>query len=229
MLYYFDWYGMIFMLPFLLFALWCSYNVKSTFQKYSQTRSSRGLTGAKAAQELLQQNGVYDVRIEHISGKLNDHFDPRTKVIRLSDDVYDSTSIAAIGVACHEAGHAVQHATGYTPLKLRNAVIPITNIGSQFGIFGVLIGFLLSADWLVTISLVLFFFTVLFQLLTLPTELNASKRAIQTLESTGMLYGDEVTGARKVLNAAALTYVAALATAIAQFVRVLLYANNRRR
>ncbi len=228
LLYYFDVYGMIFMLPFLVFAIWCSYNVKNTFQKYSQTKSSRKMTGAQAAQELLQQNGVYDVRIEHISGKLNDHYDPRTKVIRLSDDVYNSTSIAAIGVACHEAGHAVQHATGYTPLKIRNAIIPVTNIGSQFGIFGVVLGFLLSADWLVTVSLILFFFTVLFQLLTLPTELNASRRALETLESTHMLHGKEVDGARKVLNAAALTYVAALATAIAQFFRVLIYANRRR-
>lgn len=227
MLYYFDLYGMLLMLPFLIFALWCSANVKTTFRKYSQVRNGRGLTGAQAAQQLLQQNGVYDVTIEHISGSLNDHFDPRTKVIRLSDDVYNSASIAAVGVACHEAGHAVQHATGYAPLKLRNAIIPITNIGSQFGIFGVLLGFMLSADWLVTVSLVLFFFTVLFQLFTLPTELNASRRALETLESTGMLYGDEVAGARKVLQAAALTYVAALATALAQFLRVLMYANRR--
>lgn len=227
-MFYYDWYGMMLMLPFLLFALWCSYNVKSTFQKYSQTRNSACMTGAQAAQELLQQNGVYDVRIEHISGKLNDHYDPRSKVIRLSDDVYGSTSVAAVGVACHEAGHAVQHATGYAPLKLRNAIIPVTNIGSQFGVFGVVLGFLLSADWLVNVSLILFFFTVVFQLLTLPTELNASNRALETLQTTHMLRDNEIPGARKVLRAAALTYVAALATAVAQFLRVFLYANNRR-
>lgn len=229
MLYYFDTYGMLFMLPCLIFALWCSFNVKSTFKKYSSVRNSRGLTGAQAAEQLLQQNGVFDVRIERISGNLNDHFDPRTKTIRLSDGVYNSNSVAALGVACHEAGHAVQHAQGYAPLKLRNAIIPVTNIGSQFGITGVLIGFLLNADWLITVSLILFFFTVLFQLLTLPTELNASRRALETLESSGMLYGEEVAGARKVLWAAAMTYVAALATAIAQFLRLLMYTNRRDR
>lgn len=228
MLYYYDIYGMIFMIPFLIFAMICSFNVDRTFKKYSSIRNARGLTGAQAAQQLLQQNGVYDVTVVHVRGNLNDHYDPRTKTIRLSDNVYDSNSVAALGVACHEAGHAVQHAQGYAPLKLRNAVIPITNIGSQFGIFGVILGLALSVEPLITVGLVLFFFTVVFQLFTLPTELNASRRALRTLEESGMLYGEEVAGARKVLWAAAMTYVAALATAIAQFLRLLMYANNRR-
>lgn len=227
--YYFDTYGMLFMLPFLIFAMFCSFNVNSTFKKYSSVTSSRRITGAQAAEQLLQQNGVYDVCIKQIGGKLTDHYDPRTKVISLSAEVYNSTSVAAIGVACHEAGHAVQHATDYAPLKLRNAIIPITNIGSRFGIYGVFLGFVLNFDWMVTLSLFLFFFTVLFQLFTLPTELNASQRALQTLESAGMLYGDELTGAKKVLRAAAMTYVAALATAIAQFLRIFLMASRRDR
>ena len=221
-------------LPCILLSLWASHNVNSTFQKYSRQYSLRRLTGAQAALRVLQANGVHGVRIERVSGKLTDHFDPKTNVIRLSDSVYDSTSTAAIGVACHEAGHAVQYAVGYAPIKLRAAVIPLTNFGSRIAMPLILLGILFSAmgafsDTLVYLGIACFGFSLVFQLITLPVEFNASRRAMQTIESANLLTEEEQRGARKTLTAAALTYVAATATALAQLLRLIALFGNRRR
>ncbi len=228
--YYYDYTYFLFMIPCLLLSLFCSYKVNSTFKKYSQVRNRRGLTGAQAAHNVLSAYGVAGVRIERVSGNLTDHFDPRTNIIRLSDSVYDSTSVAAVGVAAHEAGHAVQHAQGYLPNKIRSAVVPIANIGSRLSWIFIFIGLLLPVqfNFVVTIGIVFFSFSVLFTLVTLPVEFNASKRALKTIEQTNMLYGEEYTGARRTLSAAAMTYVAAAVTSIAQLLRLLLIFNRRR-
>ena len=232
--YGFDWTYIYLVLPCILLSLWASHNVNSTFQKYSRQYSLRRLTGAQAALRVLQANGVHGVRIERVSGKLTDHFDPKTNVIRLSDSVYDSTSTAAIGVACHEAGHAVQYAVGYAPIKLRAAVIPLTNFGSRIAMPLILLGILFSAmgafsDTLVYLGIACFGFSLVFQLITLPVEFNASRRAMQTIESANLLTEEEQRGARKTLTAAALTYVAATATALAQLLRLIALFGNRRR
>ena len=234
--YGFDWTYVYLVLPCLLLSLWASAHVNSTFKKYSAQHSRRGITGADAAARVLAANGVRGVRIEHISGDLNDHYDPRTNVIRLSDNVYGSTSTAAIGVACHEAGHAVQYAQGYAPIKLRAAVIPLTNFGSKLAMPLILLGILFSAfsymgDTLVYLGIACFGLSLVFQLVTLPVEFNASRRAIQSIEQGNMLTEEEQKGARKTLRAAALTYVAATATALAQLLRLLVIfgGNNRRR
>jgi Zn-dependent membrane protease YugP len=233
--YGFDWTYLVLVLPCVILSLWASSNVNSTFQKYSQQYSIRRLTGAQAAQRVLSHNGVTGVRIERVSGNLTDHFDPKTNVIRLSDSVYDSTSTAAIGVACHEAGHAVQYAQHYGPIKLRAAIIPITNIGSKLAMPLILIGLLLAAFEnlsfsFVYIGIACFGLSLVFQLVTLPVEFNASRRAMQAIESADLLTEEEQRGARKTLKAAALTYVAATATALAQLLRlILLFGGNRRR
>lgn len=232
--YGFDTTYLFLVLPCILLSLWASMNVNSTFNKYSQKYSSRRITGAQAAQRVLQANGVTNVRIERVSGHLTDHFDPRTNVIRLSDQVYDSTSIASIGVACHEAGHAVQHAIQYAPIKLRTAVIPITNIGSRLAMPLILIGLLLSylgnfSYTLVYIGIGCFALTLLFELITLPVEFNASSRAIKAIDEYAMLDSEEIKGAKKTLQAAALTYIAAAAVTLAQLLRLLLLFGNRRR
>ena len=233
--YGFDWTYLVLVLPCVILSLWASSNVNSTFQKYSQQYSIRRLTGAQAAQRVLSHNGVTGVRIERVSGNLTDHFDPKTNVIRLSDSVYDSTSTAAIGVACHEAGHAVQYAQHYGPIKLRAAIIPITNIGSKLAMPLILVGLLLAAFenlsfTFVYIGIACFGLSLVFQLVTLPVEFNASRRAMQAIESTNLLTEDEQRGAKKTLKAAALTYVAATATALAQLLRlILLFGGNRRR
>jgi Zn-dependent membrane protease YugP len=233
--YGFDWTYLVLVLPCVILSLWASSNVNSTFQKYSQQYSIRRLTGAQAAQRVLSHNGVSGVRIERVSGNLTDHFDPRTNVIRLSDSVYDSTSTAAIGVACHEAGHAVQYAQHYGPIKLRAAIIPVTNIGSKLAMPLILIGLLLAAFEnlsfsFVYIGIACFGLSLVFQLVTLPVEFNASRRAMQAIESADLLTEEEQRGARKTLKAAALTYVAATATALAQLLRlILLFGGNRRR
>ena len=222
-------------LPCILLSLWASHNVNSTFEKYSRQFSRRRLTGAEAARRVLQANGVHGVRIDRVSGKLTDHFDPKTNVIRLSDSVYGNTSTAAIGVACHEAGHAVQYAVGYAPIKLRAAVIPLTNFGSRIAIPLILAGILFSAfgmfsDTLVYTGIACFGFSLVFQLVTLPVEFNASRRAMQAIEQANLLTEEEQRGARKTLKAAALTYVAATAVALAQLIRLIaLYGNRRRR
>lgn len=233
--YGFDWTYVYLVLPCVLLSLLASHNVNSTFQKYSRQYSQRRLTGAQAAQRVLSANGVYGVRIERISGNLTDHFDPKTNVIRLSDSVYDNTSTAAIGVACHEAGHAVQYAVGYAPIKLRAAIIPITNFGSKLAMPLIILGVLFSAlgvlsDTLVYLGIACFGFSFVFQLVTLPVEFNASRRAMEAIASAGLLTQEEQRGARKTLTAAALTYVAATATALAQLLRlIILFGGNRRR
>ncbi len=231
---FFDITYVIVVMPFLILSLWASANVNSTFRKYSQQYSIRGISGAQAAQRVLSANGVYGVRIERVSGNLTDHFDPRGNVIRLSDSVYDSTSTAAIGVACHEAGHAVQYAKHYGPIKLRAAILPITNIGSKLAMPLILLGLLLTylenfSFTLVYVGIACFGLSVLFQLITLPVEFNASRRAMQAIDGTGMLTEQEQKGARKTLTAAAMTYVAATAVALAQLLRLLIIFGGRRR
>ncbi len=203
-----------FMLPGLILSIYAQYKVKSSFSRYSRVVNSRGLTGADAARAVLAQNGVSDVRIERVSGNLSDHYDPRTNVIRLSDTVYGSTSVAAVGVAAHEAGHAVQYAQSYGPIKFRAAIIPACNIGSQLGIPLAIIGAILGFAGLIYIGIGLFSLAVLFQIVTLPVEFNASRRAMQAINSGFLLSDDEAVGARKVLTAAAMTYVAAMIQAV---------------
>ena len=232
--YGFDMTYFVLVLPCILLSLWASANVKSTFNRYSSQYSQRRLTGAEAAQRVLNANGVRGVRIERISGSLTDHYDPRTNVIRLSDNVYGNTSTAAIGVACHEAGHAVQYAESYAPIKLRAAIIPLTNFGSKIAMPLILMGILFSAfgafsDTLVYLGIACFGFSLVFQLITLPVEFNASRRAIQTIESAGLLTPEEQRGAKKTLKAAAMTYVAATAVALAQLIRLIAIFGGRRR
>ena len=228
--YYLDSYYLILIVPTMLFALWAQSKVKSTFEKYSKVRSLRGYTAAQICRQILDRNGLQHVRIERIAGNLTDHFDPTSNVVRLSDSVYNSTSVASIGVAAHEVGHAVQYAVGYAPIKIRAAIIPVTNFGSKLSMPLILLGVLMGAYPLVSIGILLFSLMTIFQLVTLPVELNASSRALHTLEQDNILYGDEVKQAKSVLTAAALTYVAALLTSAAQLLRlVLLYGrrNNR--
>lgn len=225
---YFAYYmtGFI-VIPVFLFALYCQIKVKSSFNKYSKVHNRRGMTGADAAYKLLMMNGVTDVKIRQIGGSLTDHYDPRTKEICLSQSVFNSTSVAAIGVACHEAGHACQHAQGYAPLKIRNAVIPATRIGSYLGVPLAIIGMFLYSNTLIYAGIILYAAVALFQFITLPVEFNASRRALQTIEANGFLEGEEYTGAKRVLTAAALTYVAALASALATLLRLFLIVNRR--
>lgn len=236
MLFYygFDLTYVIVVLPCLILSLWASSNVNSTFRKYANQHSRRRITGAEAAQRVLTANGVTAVRIERVKGNLTDHYDPKTNVIRLSDSVHDSTSTAAIGVACHEAGHAVQYAHNYAPIKLRAAIVPITNIGSKLAFPLILLGLLLSfgesySYTFVYLGIACFGLSVVFQLVTLPVEFNASRRAMQAIEDGEILTEDEQKGARKTLTAAALTYVAATAVALAQLLRLLLLYGGRGR
>lgn len=223
MLYYAT--GVI-MIPVLLFSFYCQIKVKRAFRRYSSEHAMCGMTGAQAAARLLQLNGITDVQIRQIGGTLTDYYDPKNKEICLSGDVYNATSVAAIGVACHEAGHACQHAQGYAPLKIRNAAIPATRIGSSLGIPLVLLGMVFTWRPLIMVGIVLYALVALFQLLTLPVEFNASRRALQTIESNQFLTEQEYRGAKKVLTAAALTYVAALASALATLLRLLLLAGR---
>lgn len=233
--YGFDTTYLILIIPCLILSLWASARVNSTFRRYSKQLSARGITGAQAAQRVLSANGVGNVRIERISGNLTDHFDPKTNVIRLSDGVYDSTSTAAIGVACHEAGHAVQYAQEYAPIKLRAAIIPITNFGSKLALplilLGILLSGLISASYtFVYLGIACFGLSLVFQLITLPVEFNASRRALESIRESNILTDDEIRGARKTLSAAALTYVAATAVSLAQLLRLLvLFGGGRNR
>ncbi len=214
-----------------IFSLIASARVSSTYKKYSKQLTAKGLTAAEAARKILDQNGLYNVRIESIAGELTDHYDPRANVIRLSDSVRNSTSVAAVGVAAHEAGHAVQHATGYAPIKVRNAIVPVANIGSIAGPYLIIIGLLLQnsmSDLILNLGLWFFSAAVIFQLVTLPVEFNASRRAVATLESGMYLYEDEVPAVKKVLGAAAMTYVAAAAVSIANLLRFVLLVSGRR-
>lgn len=230
---YIDWTYIVLVLPAMLFAMWASARVNSTFEKYKKTRNVRGMTGADAARWVLDRNGLRNVRIEHIQGSLTDHYDPSANVVRLSDDVYSSASTAAIGVACHEVGHAIQHATNYAPVKIRTAIVPITNIGAKLSVPLIIIGLLLSSMgevfvMIAYIGCALFGLVTVFQLVTLPTEFNASSRALKTIEETNLLQGEELRQAKKVLSAAAMTYVAALAVSLAQLMRFLIIVGGRR-
>lgn len=224
-----NYYYIILVLPMIILSMIASAKVNSSFKKYSKVMSQRGLTGAQAAFEILRHYGITDVRVERVSGNLTDHFDPRTNVIRLSDNVYNSTSVAAIGVACHEAGHAAQYAQNYAPIKIRNTVLPVANLGSKLGIPLAILGFFLGFAPLAYAGVIFFSFAVVFQLITLPVEFNASKRAIQVIGDADILSEEEKAGARKVLTAAAMTYVASLAVSIASLLRLILTVNRRRK
>ena len=223
-----DWTYIVFVVPCILLALWAQHNVNATFTKYSSVYSRRHISGAQAADMVLRQNGIHNVRIEEISGRLTDHFEPGANVIRLSSSVYHSTSVASIGVACHEAGHAVQYAKGYAPMKLRAAIIPLTNAGSALSFPLLLAGLILNFQGLVLSGIALFGLSTVFQLVTLPVEINASQRALTAIEAGGLLYDDEYPLAKKTLTAAALTYVAALAVSLGQLLRLLFLFGGRR-
>ena len=234
---FFEVFGYLFVIIASIYAMIASAQVNSTFKKYSTHISARGLTGAQAAERVLFANGVTDVRIARTAGNLTDHFNPKDNTIYLSDSVYDSASVAAIGVAAHEAGHAVQHAVGYVPIQIRSAIVPITNVGSKLSMPLIIIGLLLTAytqnfDYGYEIALLGVFcysFCVLFQLVTLPTEFNASRRAVKALEEGMILDEDELRGAKKTLKAAAMTYVAALAVSLLQFLRLFAMVSGGRR
>ncbi len=240
---YFEY--LLWMLPTLIISLIAQAKVKSAYTKYSKVFNRMGLTGAEAARRVLSAGGVTNVQITHVGGNLTDHFDPRSNTIRLSDGVYDKSTVAAVGIAAHEAGHALQHAEGYVPNKIRSALVPITNIGSRIGWLLIIIGFAFSGvsyyyystpttynspvgDALVTVGIILYSTSLLFTLITLPVEFNASKRALKIIESTGMLQGEEYDGAKKTLTAAAMTYVAAALTALLQLLRIITIAKRRR-
>ena len=225
-----DWTVLV-LIPAMIFAFWAQINVQTTFSRFKQVRNRRGLTAADVARRILDANGLNYVQIQRVSGELTDHYDPRAQVVRLSDSVYDSTSVAAIGVAAHEVGHACQHAEDYVPLRIRSAIIPMTRIGSMLAMPVFILGLLFTqlslygnmvGDVFMMLGILLFSLSTLFQLVTLPTEFNASARALKTLESYGILDGDELVGARSTLRAAALTYVAALASSLASLLRLLL-------
>ena len=234
MFYYgFDLTYVIMVLPFVILSIWASSNVNSTFKRYSQVYSRRGLTGAQAAEQVLKDNGVFNVRIERVGGNLTDHYDPKTNVIRLSNDVYGNTSAAAIGVACHEAGHAVQYAKDYAPIKLRAAIVPITNIGSMLAMPLIILGLVLNvmsefSYTFVYVGIACFGLSFLFQLITLPVEFDASHRAVAAIDRAGLLDSKELDGAKKTLRAAALTYVAAAAVSLMQLLRLIMIFGGRR-
>ena len=228
--YYFasNYYYFILVLPMVVFSFIASAKVNSAFNKYSKIASMRGITGAQAANEILRFYGINNVAIEHVSGKLTDHYDPKANVIRLSDKVYNSTSVAAIGVACHEAGHAAQYAEGYFPVKLRSVIYPACSIGSKLGFPLAIAGLIFSFDFLVTLGIAFFGLAVFFQIVTLHVEFNASRRAVSVIDGTGILGTEELRGVKKVLTAAALTYVASLAVSLANLLRLVLLTNRRR-
>ena len=225
--FYFD-YSIIVLIPAMIFAMWASANVNSTYKKFSKNETQSRMTGFDAARRILDANGLGHVRIEQVAGELTDHFDPRTNVLRLSRAVYSGATVASVGIAAHEAGHAVQFARGYVPMKIRSAIIPVTNIGSTLAFPIFLIGLLFSHYTLATAGIILFSLTALFQAVTLPVEFNASRRAMAALDGCNVLTDSEQKGARKVLRAAALTYVAALASALAQILRLVLIMNRHR-
>ena len=224
-----DMYYIVLVVPCIILAFWAQASVKSTFSRYERVLSRRGLTGAQAAEAVLRQNGVTGVRVEWVAGKLTDHFDPRTNTIRLSNAVYSSTSVASIGVAAHEAGHAVQYAVGYIPIRLRAAIIPATQLGSMAAFPLILLGLFMNSGWLIDVGILAFALSTVFQLVTLPVEINASRRALAAIEQGGMLAPDEYPMAKKTLTAAAMTYVAALAVSLAQLLRLLLIFGGRNR
>ncbi len=219
----------IYVLPAVLFALWAQINVKTTFAKYSKVASDRGMTGRDAARLILDANGLHHVQVTHVQGDLTDHFDPKSNIIRLSDATYDRATAAAVGVAAHEAGHAVQYAEGYVPMKIRSAIIPATNIGSNLAFPLVLLGIVFSAPAIAYIGVLLFALSVVFQLVTLHVEFNASRRAVAAIAESGRVSEEGQKAAKKVLTAAAMTYVAALAVALGNMLRLITIANRSRR
>lgn len=227
--YGFDMYYLVLVIPCVILAFWAQAKVKSTFNRYEQVLNVRGISGAQAAEAVLRQNGVTGVRIEWVAGKLNDHFDPRTNTIRLSSAVYSSTSVASVGVAAHEAGHAVQYAVGYFPIRLRAAIIPVTQFGSAAAFPLILLGLFMNSGIMIDIGILAFGLSTVFQLVTLPVELNASRRALAAIEEGGLLMPDEYPMAQKTLTAAAMTYVAALAVSLAQLLRLVLLFGGRGR
>ncbi|MGI5893649.1 MAG: zinc metallopeptidase [Candidatus Merdivicinus sp.] len=227
-MFYFDIYYLYFIVPALLFTIWAQVKLKSTYAKYGRILNRSGMTGADAARLILDRNGLEHIRIEHVSGQLTDHYSPKENVIRLSDSTYQVASIGAIGVAAHECGHAIQYDVNYLPIKIRNAIIPVTQIGSQLAWPLFALGLIFQFGVLLDIGIWLFAAVTIFQLITLPVEFNASRRAMATLESDSMLQEDELRGARKVLTAAAMTYVAALATALANLLRMIALRNRNR-
>lgn len=227
--FYFDYYYIVLVVPVIIASLIIQSKLKTTYAKYSQINNAKNLTGAQAAQMVLNYYGIYNVQIESTPGTLSDHYDPTKNVIRLSNGVYNSTSVAAVGVACHEAGHAAQHAQGYVPIKLRNTILPVCNIGSTLSMPLLIVGLIFSFEPLIWIGIGFFSFVSIFQLVTLPVEFDASKRALSVIESNGILSFEEKQGAAKVLRMAAMTYVAALATSVAQLLRLILRYGGRRR
>ncbi|MCI6662960.1 MAG: zinc metallopeptidase [Treponema sp.] len=225
---FFDVYYLILVVPALLLSMWAQVQVKTTFERFSKEAVARGMTGAQAAAYLLKTNNITDVKIEKVAGNLTDHYDPSHKVLRLSEPVFGKASIAAVGVAAHETGHAIQHATKYGPLVLRSTLVPVANIGSAVGPTLAILGLVLSFGFLVDLGLLLFAGAVLFYVVTLPVEFNASRRAIAILGKSGAMNQDELKGVKKVLSAAAMTYVASALSAIGNFVRLLLISRNRR-
>lgn len=234
MFYYIDWTYIVLVIPAMILALYAQNKVNSTFKKYSRVASRSGMTGAQAARRLMELNGIYDVSIERVSGNLTDHYDPSKKVLRLSDSVYSDTSVAAIGVAAHETGHAIQHARGYVPLTLRTVMVPLANLGSTLSMPLIFLGILFSfssvmGNTMINLGILLFGLSVVFTIITLPVEFNASKRAVACLGDSGILYDDEIGGVKKVLSAAAMTYVASTAVALANFLRLIIIFGGRRR
>ncbi len=225
---YLDYSYFILVLPAVILSLIAQAKVKSTYAKYSKIPNSKRMTGAQAAYNVLRNYGIDNVRIEQVAGKLTDHYDPRTNVIRLSPEVFSGTSIASIGIACHEAGHAAQHAQNYVPIKIRNFILPVANFGSSAGVLIALLGYFLGFGILIDIGIILFACVVVFQLVTLPIEFNASSRALKIISGTEMLLDDERKGAKKVLSAAAMTYVASLLVSIMSLLRLILRTNRRR-
>lgn len=225
---FFDNTYLVFVLVPVLISIWASARVNSTFKKYSDYRNARNLTAAEVTRMILDRNGQQEVRIERVGGSLTDHYDPRDNTIRLSESVYDSTSCAAIGVAAHEAGHAAQHAKGYAPIKIRNALVPVANLASRLAVPLVLLGFIMELGGLVDFAIVLYSAVVLFSLITLPVEFDASRRAVVTLDEYGILSTEENAAAKKVLHAAAMTYVASMLVALGSFLRVLTLFGRRR-
>lgn len=224
-----DRYYIMLVLPAFLFALYAQFKVKNTFDRYRRVLNRRGMTGADIARAILDRNGLHDVMVQATRGELTDHYDPRTRVVRLSESVYSSTSVAAIGVAAHETGHAIQHKVRYAPLALRSSLVPIAGIGSSIGPYMAIFGLMFGSDILINAGLILFTMAVAFYLVTLPVEFNASSRAVRILESTGLLSGEEIKPVKRVLGAAAMTYVASAAVAMANLLRLILLAGGRRR
>lgn len=225
---WYDYYYLILVVPALIISLIAQANVKKAYSSMAKIQNKKRLTGADAAYRVLQFYGINNVQIQMTQGKLTDHYDPRTNVIRLSPEVFSGTSIASVGIACHEAGHAAQHAQNYAPIRMRNAVLPVANIGSSVGFTVAILGYFMGLDIIVNIGVILFAAVVLFQLITLPVEFNASSRAIKVIGETDMLYDEEIPKARKVLRAAALTYVASLLVSVMSLIRLILRTNRRR-